>query len=118
MPAGRPGVVCSGKGGSACNRGMAIRPELNEGMWRGVFKRCFAQALKSLAGDSLGIGDDTVDGLLPVDVGCVLDGSAEAVFDRRGEERKHAQYQQHNDKCRPVVLRVDAPPGTITAKRP
>src|SRR6185437_4198069 len=99
-----PGVVCGGEGGAACNGGMAVGPELDKGVRCGVFEGGFAETLEGLLRDRLRVGNDTVDGLLSVDICGVLDGAAEGVFKGRGEKRQRIQDEQQNGEAGPVVL--------------
>jgi len=113
-----PGVVCGGEGSAALDGRVAVGPELDEGMRRGIGEGGFAELLEGLLRDYLRVGDDAVDGLLPVDVGGVLDGAAEGVFDGSRDEGKYVQHQQQNGEAGPVVLRADVPARTEAAQHP
>ena len=84
----------------------------------GSSREALAEALEGLLRDRLRVGDDAVDGLLSVDVGGVLDGAAEGVFDGRGEKRQSVQHKQQDGEAGPVVLRVDMPARAVAAKGP
>ena len=62
---------------------MVVGPELDEGVWAGVFQPGLAKSVEGGDGGLLRLCHNAVDGLLAVDVGFMLEVAAEGVADRR-----------------------------------
>ena len=84
MEARGPGIVGAGEGCTVVDGWVVSEPEPEEWMRGWVVERLFAEQLKGLLAYGLRVGDDAMDGFLPIDIGFVLMQAAEAVCDRVG----------------------------------
>src|SRR5207247_2507101 len=92
----RPRVVVEREGDALAQRRVAVEPELDESTWAGVGQVNFAEDLKGSRRHLLRVRHDAVYDLQSVDIGLVLLIPAEAVDDRRGEEREQGEEEQQN----------------------
>src|ERR1035441_4782901 len=89
MPAIGPGIVVQGEVGAGLDGGVVVLPELDKGTGVGVFQPGLAEGVEGIHGGFLRVGDDAVNGFLPVYVGLVLKVTAESVAGRRQQEADH-----------------------------
>ena len=94
-----PGIVVCGEVGAGLDGGVAVLPELDEGAGIGVFKPGFAEMVEGGDGGLLRVGDDAVNGFLPVDVGLMLEVAAEGVADRLQHEAGDGDGEQQHDEA-------------------
>ena len=97
MPAVSPWIIVQRKVGAGLDGGVVILPELDKWAGIGIFQPSLAKGIESSYGGLLRVGDDAVNGFLPINVRLVLEVAAEGIAGRRQQK---ADYRDGNRSTR------------------
>ena len=115
--AGEPGIVVGSEVGALGDGGVAVEPEFHERVGVGGLEIVLPKGDEGFLGGDLGIGDKSVDGFLPEDVGLVLFPSAEIVGDGGEEEGDAGEDEQQDGEGGKIPGGTDLPAGAETANQ-
>ncbi len=111
MPSREPGIVVGGEVGAPGNGGVGVEPEFHEGVGVGGLEVVLPKGDEGFDRSLLRMGDKSVDGFLPEDVGLVLFPSTESVGDGGEEKVDAGEDKQQDGEGGKIAGGTDLPAG-------